>query len=62
MARDDEVSRHTHGSADDVETFGLDVPASERIKVVRWHLDPDSRPAPLEPRGGPAVDAGMKAE
>lgn len=33
--------------ADDVEVFGLEVPAAERIKVIREHLEPDSVPVQL---------------
>ena len=49
------------GRDDDVETFGLEVPAAKRAAIIRRQLDPESSPIHLD-RGGnradePAADA-----
>jgi hypothetical protein len=36
---------------DEVEEFGLEVQATERIKVIREHLDPESMPIQILYRG-----------
>jgi hypothetical protein len=51
------IDRDAHDT-DEVEEFGLEVQATERIKVIREHLDPESMPIQIlhRARRVPALD------